>query len=111
MNMSDEFFYGKNCQLYVEHQITLENCWIIVNFTNTGKHVVWMSNFLRTSLFLSFSLTTGVTLDSTKKETEWNPIEKDEEGQEAMERANKLIVKQILLGVEAKDEYHVVEVI
>lgn len=56
-------------------------------------------------------MTTGVTLDSTKKETEWNPIEKDEEGQEAMERANKLIVKQILLGVEAKDEYHVVEVI
>lgn len=39
----------------------------------------------------------------------WNPSEKEEE--EYPERANKLIIKQILLGVEAKaDEYNVVEV-
>jgi Nucleoplasmin/nucleophosmin domain len=39
----------------------------------------------------------------------WNPSEKEDE--EFPERANKLIVKQILLGVEAKaDEYNVVEV-
>jgi Nucleoplasmin/nucleophosmin domain len=39
----------------------------------------------------------------------WNPAEKEEE--EYPERANKLILKQILLGVEAKaDEYNVVEV-
>lgn len=39
----------------------------------------------------------------------WNPQEKEEE--EYPERANKLIVKQILLGVEASsDTYHVVEV-
>jgi Nucleoplasmin/nucleophosmin domain len=39
----------------------------------------------------------------------WNPQEKEEE--EYPERANKLILKQILLDVSAKaDEYNVVEV-
>lgn len=40
----------------------------------------------------------------------WNPSSEKEE-EEYPERANKLIIKQILLGVEAKaDEYNVVEV-
>jgi hypothetical protein len=51
----------------------------------------------------------GATLTAEKKTIVWNPAKDDEE--EYPERANKLIVKQILLGVEAKaDEYNVVEV-
>jgi Nucleoplasmin/nucleophosmin domain len=50
-------------------------------------------------------------LKSDVKETVWNPQDKeDDEAEYPTERANKLIIKQILLGVEAKDEFSVVEV-
>lgn len=50
----------------------------------------------------------GVTLKGQNSEVTWDP-----ENVEVVDypRANKLIVKQILLGVEAKpDEYNVIEV-
>ncbi|KAL7022486.1 hypothetical protein ACKWTF_012264 [Chironomus riparius] len=51
----------------------------------------------------------GVTLKGAKAHVLWNP--ESTSGAEEYPRANKLIVKQILLGVEAKsDEYNVVEV-
>ncbi|XP_070494172.1 nucleoplasmin-like protein [Chironomus tepperi] len=53
----------------------------------------------------------GVTLKGANAHVLWNP--ESTSGAEELEypRANKLIVKQILLGVEAKqDEYNVVEV-
>lgn len=54
-------------------------------------------------------LISGATLKGEKSTVTWNPQEKEEE--DYPERANKLIVKQMLLGVEAKsDEYNVVEV-
>jgi hypothetical protein len=50
-------------------------------------------------------------LKSDVKETVWNPQDKeDDEGEYPSSPANKLIIKQILLGVEAKDEFSVVEV-
>ncbi|KAG5673669.1 hypothetical protein PVAND_003695 [Polypedilum vanderplanki] len=52
----------------------------------------------------------GVTLKEQNAEVVWNPESATTEEIEYA-RANKLIVKQILLGVEAKaDEYNVVEV-
>lgn len=58
---------------------------------------------------LYFTLIAGATLKGENSVVTWNPQEKEEE--DLPERANKLIVKQILLGVEAKaDEYNVVEV-
>jgi len=51
----------------------------------------------------------GATLTGVKNTIVWNPQEKEDE--EFADRGNKLIVKQILLGVEAKEnEYNVVEV-
>lgn len=56
-----------------------------------------------------FSIFLGATLKGENSSVTWNPQEKEDE--EFPDRANKLIVKQILLGVEAKqDEYNVVEV-
>lgn len=55
------------------------------------------------------NIVSGATLKGENAVVTWNPAEKEEE--EYPERANKLILKQILLGVEAKaDEYNVVEV-
>ncbi|CAO1430673.1 unnamed protein product [Diamesa hyperborea] len=49
----------------------------------------------------------GATLTGANAEVKWDPADKEEE----CLRANKLIVKQILLGMEAKaDEFNVVEV-
>lgn len=57
----------------------------------------------------SIILFIGVTLKGAKAHVLWNP--ESTSGAEEYPRANKLIVKQILLGVEAKsDEYNVVEV-
>jgi len=50
----------------------------------------------------------GATLKGENATVKWDPHENDDEHPE---RPNKLIVKQILLGVEAKEgEYNVVEV-
>lgn len=58
---------------------------------------------------ISQCVVSGATLKGENAVVTWNPAEKEEE--EYPERANKLILKQILLGVEAKaDEYNVVEV-
>lgn len=52
----------------------------------------------------------GATLTGANASVTWNPQPTKEE-EDYPERANKLIVKQILLGVEAKaDEYNVIEV-
>jgi Nucleoplasmin/nucleophosmin domain len=51
----------------------------------------------------------GATLKGANSVVTWNPQEKEDE--EYPDRANKLILKQILLDVAAKaDEYNVVEV-
>lgn len=62
------------------------------------------------NIFWEFrNVISGATLKGENAVVTWNPAEKEEE--EYPERANKLILKQILLGVEAKaDEYNVVEV-
>lgn len=58
--------------------------------------------------FISFC--SGATLKGENATVTWNPHDKAEE-EDLPERANKLIVKQIFLGVEAKEgEYNVIEV-
>lgn len=57
---------------------------------------------------LNLTSVSGAVLKGTNAEVSWDPEMNDKE---EFPRANKLIVKQLLLGVDAdKDEYNVVEV-
>lgn len=99
--MSDEFFYGKcnRCKLLRK---TIKLHQLNIKIKNTGRHT-------RGELYQFHHVISGATLKGANAVVTWNPAEKEEE--EFPERANKLILKQILLGVEAvADEYNVVEV-
>ena len=60
-------------------------------------------------MYFTIYINAGVTLKGANSHVLWNP--ESTSAEEEYPRANKLIVKQILLGVEAKEgEYNVVEV-
>jgi hypothetical protein len=111
--MADEFFYGKCRRLSSGRAVTLQafhnfrKC--PCGFSNKNSPLcVYVLQCPSSSSFLFF-FSLGVTLKEQKAEVVWNPESAAEELEYV--RANKLIVKQILLGVEAKaDEYNVVEV-
>lgn len=63
--------------------------------------ILWLNKTDKLSL-------TGVTLSGENSTVEWDVLSNDED----YPRGQKLIIKQILLGAEAKnDEFNVVEVI
>lgn len=70
---------------------------------------MWFWETLYYEIKSYLTLISGATLKGENSVVVWNPQEKEEE--DLPERANKLIVKQMLLGASAKaDEYNVVEV-
>lgn len=90
-------------------QIIMQGTKIITEFHGISSSMwffQWTSHC--TILRNVYAIFLGVTLKGENSSITWNPQEKEDE--EFPDRANKLIVKQILLGVEAGEEYNVIEV-